>query len=192
MTVADTRAVVLDTHVLVWLLQGSERVGPRSRELIAAAVQADSVYVAAISTWEVAMLVANGRLALDREVGEWLSAALRLPGLRLAALDLLVAVDSTRLPGDVHGDSADRLIGRAGRRRPGRTHRKAQRLRPAAEPHVTDTVGTDEASRGPGQGGTYMRVARTHQITILQCTLCPGERTPQNRLSQGNRSRASR
>jgi len=61
MTVADTRAVVLDTHVLVWLLQGSERVGPRSRELVAAAVQADSVYVAAISTWEVAMLVANGQ-----------------------------------------------------------------------------------------------------------------------------------
>ena len=107
MTVADTRAVVLDTHVLVWLLQGSERVGPRSRELIAAAVQADSVYVAAISTWEVAMLVANGRLALDREVGEWLSAAMRLPGLRLAALDPLVAVDCTPLPGDVHGDPAD-------------------------------------------------------------------------------------
>lgn len=116
MTVGDTRAVVLDTHVLVWLLQGSERLGPRSRGLITAAAHTESVYVPAISTWEVAMLVAKGRLALDREVGEWLSAALRLPGMRLAALDPLVAVDATRLPGDVHGDPADRLIVATARR----------------------------------------------------------------------------
>jgi len=110
MTVDNASAIVLDTHTLVWLMQGSERLGQRSRELIAAAADADAAYVAAISAWEIAMLVAKGRLALDRDVGEWLGAALSLPGLRLAALDPLVAVDSTRLPGDVHGDPADRLI----------------------------------------------------------------------------------
>ncbi|MBA3591622.1 MAG: type II toxin-antitoxin system VapC family toxin [Methylibium sp.] len=116
MTVEDLSSVVLDTHALVWLMQGSERVGPRSRELIAAATEADAVFVAAISAWEIAMLVAKGRLALDRDVGTWLDAALRLQGLRLAALDPLVAVDSTRLPGDVHGDPADRLIVATARR----------------------------------------------------------------------------
>jgi PIN domain nuclease of toxin-antitoxin system len=110
MTVDEVAAVVLDTHALVWLMQGSVRVGPRSRALIAAAADVDAVFVAAISAWEIAMLVARDRLALDRDVGEWLDAALRLPGIRLAALDPLVAVDSTRLPGAVHGDPADRLI----------------------------------------------------------------------------------
>jgi len=108
--VDDVAAVVLDTHSLVWLMQGSERIGPLSRALIVAAAEADAVFVAAVSAWEIAMLVAKDRLALDRDVGEWLDTALRLPGLRLAALDPLVAVDSTRLPGEVHGDSADRLI----------------------------------------------------------------------------------
>ena len=106
----DVAAVVLDTHSLVWLMQGSERIGPLSRALIVAAAEADAVFVAAVSAWEIAMLVAKDRLALDRDVGEWLDTALRLPGLRLASLDPLVAVDSTRLPGDVHGDPADRLI----------------------------------------------------------------------------------
>lgn len=116
MTMGAVSAVVLDTHTLVWLMQGSERLGPRSRELIAGAAAAEGAFVAAISAWEVAMLVAKGRLALDRDVGEWLDAALRLPGLRLAALDPLVAVDATRLPGDVHGDPADRLIVATARR----------------------------------------------------------------------------
>lgn len=117
MTTEAASAVVLDTHALIWLMQGSDRIGARSRELIAAAAQADSVFVAAISAWEIAMLVAKGRLALDRDVGEWLDTALSLPGLRLAALDPLVAVDSTRLPGEVHGDPADRLIVATARRR---------------------------------------------------------------------------
>ena len=106
----DVAAVVLDTHSLVWLMQGSERIGPLSRALIVAAAETDAVFVAAVSAWEIAMLVAKDRLALDRDVGEWLDTALRLPGLRLASLDPLVAVDSTRLPGEVHGDPVDRLI----------------------------------------------------------------------------------
>ena len=91
-------------------MQGSDRIGPRSRALIAKAAEDDAAFVAAISAWEIAMLVAKGRLALDRDVGQWLDAELCLPGLRLAALDPVVAVDSTRLPGDIHGDPADRLI----------------------------------------------------------------------------------
>ncbi len=108
--------MVLDTHALVWLLQGSERLGPTARALIEAAAKGDGALVAAISAWEIAMLVAKGRLALDRDVGEWLDAALALPGLRLAPLDPSVAVDSTRLPGEPHGDPADRMIVATARR----------------------------------------------------------------------------
>ena len=82
----------------------------RSRELIQTAANADAALVAAISAWEIAMLVAKGRLALDRDVGDWLEAALALPGLRLAPLLPALAIDATRLPGDIHGDPADRMI----------------------------------------------------------------------------------
>lgn len=114
--VDETTAVVLDTHALVWLLQGSERLGPSARALIEGAAKGEGALVAAISTWEIAMLVAKGRLALDRDVAEWLDAALALPGLRLAPLDPSVSVDSTRLPGEPHGDPADRMIVATARR----------------------------------------------------------------------------
>ena len=56
------------------------------------------------------MLVSKGRLALDRDVGEWVHAALSLPGMRLEPLSPEIAVASTRLPGTIHGDPADRMI----------------------------------------------------------------------------------
>jgi hypothetical protein len=56
------------------------------------------------------MRVAKGRLVLDRDVMEWVQATLALPGLRMAPLEPAVAVASTRLPGELHGDPADRLI----------------------------------------------------------------------------------
>lgn len=104
-------AVLLDTHVLVWLLQGDERLGARARAAIeAATIGQAGVHVAAISVWELGMLVAKGRLTLDRDVGEWVHAALSLPGMGLIAMEPEIAVAASRLPGAMHGDPADRLI----------------------------------------------------------------------------------
>ncbi len=68
------------------------------------------MWVSAITPWEIGMLVAKGRLVLDRDVMDWLQAALSLPGIRVAPLEPALAVASTRLPGELHGDPADRLI----------------------------------------------------------------------------------
>lgn len=103
-------AVLLDTHALVWLLSGNERLGGNARMRIEQAAVAEEVLVAAITPWEIAMLVAKGRLTLNRDVGEWIEAAFSLPGLRLAPLSPEVAVASARLPGELHGDPADRMI----------------------------------------------------------------------------------
>lgn len=57
------------------------------------------VTVSAITPWEIALRVSKGRLALDRDMGEWVASALALSGIRLAPLLPEVAVASTRLPG---------------------------------------------------------------------------------------------
>ena len=101
---------LLDTHTLVWLLNGDERLGKKSRNLIQQSAQADGLYVSAITPWEIAMLVSKGRLTLVQEIGEWLRTAISLPGVRLAPLSVEVSVGSTRLPGDFHSDPADRII----------------------------------------------------------------------------------
>ena len=102
--------VLLDTHVLVWLVQGDGRLSGSAREQIDAAATVQQVWVSAITPWEIGMLVAKGRLALASDVGQWVRTVLALPGLRLAPLEPDVAVASSRLPGDLHGDPADRIL----------------------------------------------------------------------------------
>jgi len=103
-------SALLDTHALVWLVAGDDQLQAAARQRIEAAAQQQQLWISAITPWEIGMLVAKGRLVLDRDVMDWLHAALSLPGIRLAPLDPAVAVASTRLPGEVHGDPADRLI----------------------------------------------------------------------------------
>jgi PIN domain nuclease of toxin-antitoxin system len=56
------------------------------------------------------MLVAKRRIQLDRPVEQWVDIALALPGIQLAPLEPAVAVRSTKLPGALHPDPADRMI----------------------------------------------------------------------------------
>jgi PIN domain nuclease of toxin-antitoxin system len=102
--------LLLDTHALMWLLDGDARLAPAARQRIDDAARQRQLWVSAITPWEIGMLAARGRLVLDRDVAEWIDAALALPGLQLAPLELGVAVASTRLPQLVDADPADRII----------------------------------------------------------------------------------
>ena len=103
-------AVLLDIHALVWLVVGDGQLRLAVRRRIETAAQEQQLWVSAITPWEIGMLVAKGRLVLDRDVMDWLQAALSLPGIRVAPLEPALAVASTRLSGELHGDPADRLI----------------------------------------------------------------------------------
>jgi PIN domain nuclease of toxin-antitoxin system len=102
--------ILLDTHVLVWLLEDSERIGEPVHAQIQQAADEDTLFVSAITPWEIAMLVAKGRLRLGQDVAEWLATALSLPGIRLEPLSPAIAAASTRLPWEVHPDPADRIL----------------------------------------------------------------------------------
>ena len=102
--------LLLDTHVLVWLLEDSHRISDRTHSHLQQAADKDLLFVSAITPWEIAMLTAKGRLRLNRDVAEWLDAALSLPGIHLEPLSPAIAVASTRLPWEVHADPADRIL----------------------------------------------------------------------------------
>ena len=102
--------LLLDTHVLVWLLADSARISSQAYAKIEQAADADELFASAITPWQIAMLVAKERLRLNRDVADWLTAALALPGLQLEPLSPSIAVASTRLPWDVHPDPADRIL----------------------------------------------------------------------------------
>ena len=99
--------IVFDTHAWIWYAAKSEKL---SKAGARAAEKAKIVIVSAISVWEVAMLVSKGRLGLDRDVDIWVKQALSLAKIRLEPLTPSISIRSTRLPGDFHGDPADRII----------------------------------------------------------------------------------
>jgi len=100
--------IVLDTHVLIWLDEGSSRLGKKALQAIDAAFQQDTLFVSVISFWEVAMLVEKGRLEMSVSVDQWRKSLLA-NGLREIALNGDMAVQSAGLEG-FHGDPADRMI----------------------------------------------------------------------------------
>jgi PIN domain nuclease of toxin-antitoxin system len=85
-------------------------LGEQAKEAIRLAYSEDRAVVAAITPWEIALLVSKGRLTLERDVLAWIQAALDVPGVRLAPLSAEIAVASTRLPWEMHADPADRIL----------------------------------------------------------------------------------
>ena len=103
--------VLLDTHSWVWLSFGELAAFRRgSAEAIGRAGAHARLRLAAISVWEVGVLVAKGRIQLGVPLAEWVRRALAAPGLTLCELTPEVAVEANSLPGSFHGDPADRMI----------------------------------------------------------------------------------
>ncbi|HET6764908.1 MAG TPA: type II toxin-antitoxin system VapC family toxin [Longimicrobiaceae bacterium] len=103
--------LLLDTHIWIWAMDGrGGEMSAAALEAVHAASARGGLLVSAISAWEVAMLQAKGRLRLGMDTAEWVRRALAAPGVRVAELTPQVAVDSAELPGEVHGDPADRIL----------------------------------------------------------------------------------
>ena len=100
--------LLLDTHALIWLVEGNKALGRRTARLAEDALAREDLGVAAISFWEVAMLGRRRRIALDLPPSEW---RLRVVGLGIHEVPLTgdVAIAAAMLA-DFHTDPADRLI----------------------------------------------------------------------------------
>ena len=104
--------IVLDTHVLVWWVNGGDELSTDARGEIEReqAVDDGLILVSSISAWEIAMLVSRDRLTLTMNIDDWLETVGQIPAVRFVPVDNDVGVESTRLLGDFHKDPADRLI----------------------------------------------------------------------------------
>jgi PIN domain nuclease of toxin-antitoxin system len=101
-------ALLLDTHILLWIDQGDPRIGQSTRAAITTAVTRGEAFVCPISFWEVGMLVAKRRLALTNTLTAWRANLLRA-GYRERPIDGHDTVRTASLP-NMHGDPADRLL----------------------------------------------------------------------------------
>jgi PIN domain nuclease of toxin-antitoxin system len=102
-----TRRLLLDTHIWLWsLLEPKKLSGPVAKVLRSAGAE---LWLSPISVWEVGMLCAKGRLALQPDPAAWLKTALARKPCREAALsfEIALAAADVTLP---HGDPADRFL----------------------------------------------------------------------------------
>lgn len=102
--------IVLDTHAWLWWVSNPELLGKQATAAIEEARQRREILISSISAWEVAMLVQRGRLQLSLKVHEWIARCEALPFMEFVPVDNAIAVQATCLPGDLHGDPADRII----------------------------------------------------------------------------------
>lgn len=102
---------LLDTHIWLWYAEGNvEQLKPATIKRLDAMRHGNGLWVSAISVWEVGVLAAKGRVQLSVPLRDWVDRALQAPGVYLAPLDALCAVESTSLPGELHADPADRFL----------------------------------------------------------------------------------
>ncbi len=112
-----TDAFMLDTYAWIWIIEGREEIsGSPLIDKIEQASEHSKLYVASISLWEAGMLESKGRIRFKVPYLQWVLNALKAPGITVAPLDPYIAVESSRLPGDFHGDPADRIIVASARR----------------------------------------------------------------------------
>lgn len=100
--------LLLDTHAAIWFATEDESLGKRSRVLANEALKEEGrLAISSISFWEIALLVARGRLQAYTPPSE-----LRTLLLDAGVAELSLTGDIALLAAglDLHGDPADRII----------------------------------------------------------------------------------
>ena len=100
--------LLLDTHVLIWIVMAPDRVGAKARAAIAA--DGAEVHASHVSLWEIAIKRRLGKLEqIDRPALDWFRHYVAVSNLRQLPIhaEHLGAVET--LP-HLHGDPFDRLL----------------------------------------------------------------------------------
>jgi PIN domain nuclease of toxin-antitoxin system len=99
--------LLLDTHIWLWSTSEPSKI---SRSVARALADSrNEIWVSPVSTWEVVVLYAKGRLRIEGGPEAWIQRSVSLTPLREAPLthEIALATRTITLP---HNDPADRLL----------------------------------------------------------------------------------
>lgn len=102
--------LLLDTHAWVWFVQGNEKMNRAAVKAIDGAIKSRTLFLAAISQWELAMLIKKERVVLNEPALQWMQKATEHLHIKILPLSMEIALESTELPSEFHGDPSDRMI----------------------------------------------------------------------------------
>lgn len=100
--------ILLDTHVWIWIMNGEACLSKAFKNYLNDNQKTENIFVSAISIWELGMLVERKRIELEMDCLDWVEQSLE--GINLLPLTPRIAIQSSRLPENPHGDPADRIL----------------------------------------------------------------------------------
>jgi PIN domain nuclease of toxin-antitoxin system len=104
----NSKSLLLDTHTVVWLLEGSPSLGRNARAICDGALNDGEVWISTVSIYELGVLIGRGRLTDLRPLEQWRE-NIRAVGIVERPLDGALAARAAALQ-DFHYDPADRMI----------------------------------------------------------------------------------
>jgi PIN domain nuclease of toxin-antitoxin system len=102
--------VVFDTHVFIWHMFADPQLSLKFQKNMERYQNDHPVLLSPMTLWEVGMLSQKGRILLEMDCLDWVEQSLLDPGFELAPLTPQIAVMSSFLPGNFHGDPVDRIL----------------------------------------------------------------------------------
>ena len=99
--------LLLDTHVVLWMVASQDRIP--DKVLACIEDRRSSLYVSAVSAWEIGMLSAQSRIGLPYPAPEFYARVLDEWDITELAIDGHIAFRAVALP-PIHNDPFDRIL----------------------------------------------------------------------------------
>jgi PIN domain nuclease of toxin-antitoxin system len=104
------RPLLLDTCAAIWLAADAP-LAQGALDAIAAAAEAGlPLRVSPVTAWEIGLLARKGRFRASISPQRWFEQLCAVPGVALCDLSAEILLNSSFLPGEFHGDPADRMM----------------------------------------------------------------------------------
>jgi PIN domain nuclease of toxin-antitoxin system len=107
--------ILLDTHVLVWMVADEDRLSRRAKSAIQSARVSDGLSIADVTIWELAFLIARGAIRTHNTIENTVRNFVTRSGVNVKPITAEIAVLATQFSGDYPKDPIDRLIGATAR-----------------------------------------------------------------------------
>ena len=101
--------IVLDTHVLLYDALSPKKLSRPARAALEEGSASNALACSDISLWEIAMLIARGRVPVDTDAVEFLDDLVHARSVRVLPISSRIAVIA-QSDQFAHGDPADRII----------------------------------------------------------------------------------
>ncbi|HSZ75218.1 MAG TPA: type II toxin-antitoxin system VapC family toxin [Rhizomicrobium sp.] len=103
------RPLLLDTCACIWIV--TNKISDATAKTLTETYN-DGLpfFVSPITALEIGQLARKGRLKTDLTPQRWFARLINLPGTRVAEMPPELLIESSQLPGGIHGDPWDRII----------------------------------------------------------------------------------